>query len=245
MSKALKKIKPIEIENFYLKQESNPALKAQQSYANEQAMGIELPFRSICVGPSGSGKTNLTVNIIKCINNFDKIIILAKDLNEFLYQHIIKTYAAADKKLKTGPRVLAISDIHDMPKIDDIDPKENTLLIADDLVCEKPKDLLLLNAFWMRARKQQVSMIFLGQKYFSIPLFIRTNSNVIFIKAVNSSAELNGMLSQYQLGVSKQQLKDLYERAIPDPTDVTKFLTILPANPIATRFRANFDVMTL
>ena len=51
-------------------------------------------------GPSGSGKTSLLLNFIKLINVWDKVILLAKDLNEPLYQYLIQTYEKIEKKFK-------------------------------------------------------------------------------------------------------------------------------------------------
>ena len=122
-------------------------------YANEEKLNIKLPFRMLLCGPSGSGKTNILMGLIKQIGIFDKIILLAKHLDEPLYQHLINTYRKIEKKLKVE-MILAIDDIKDMPTVADCNEKENTLLIVDDMICENKKDLAKIESFWIAGRKK-------------------------------------------------------------------------------------------
>ena len=55
-------------------------------YDNEELMRIKLPFRGVLQGASGSGKTNIAMNLISGIGIWDKVIILAKNLEEKLYR---------------------------------------------------------------------------------------------------------------------------------------------------------------
>ena len=48
------------------------------------------PYRIIIIGGSWSGKTNALINLINEQNDFDKIYLYARDLNEPKYEYLIK-----------------------------------------------------------------------------------------------------------------------------------------------------------
>ena len=183
------------------------------NYDMENKLQIKIPFRMLLCGPSGSGKTSLLLNFLKMINIFDKIILLAKDLDEPLYKHLITTYEKIEVKLKCKI-LLAIDSVKDLPTPEDCDARENTLLICDDLICESKKDLAKLGSFWIRARKRSVSMIFLSQAYYGIPKIIRENSSYVCIKKVSTPKDLKRMLKEYELGVTIDELQKMYAHAL-------------------------------
>lgn len=226
-----------EIVNYYTH------LKSEKSdlhhYPNEEKIHISLPFRMLMCGPSGSGKTSLLLNFIKIIGIFDKIILLAKDLQEPLYKHLIETYGKIEKKLGIQV-ILAIDNIKDMPTPDDCDPKENTLMICDDLICEGKKDLDKVGAFWIRARKKGVSMVFLSQSYYAIPKLIRQNSSYVVIKKIDTPKDLKAMLKEYSLGVDIKELTALYHHAMKGDSHTSFFMIDTTTSSKALRFRANF-----
>ena len=47
-------------------------------------------YTIIIIGGSGSGKTNALINLINEQNDFDKIYLYARDLNEPKYEYLIK-----------------------------------------------------------------------------------------------------------------------------------------------------------
>ena len=110
-------------------------------YPNEDRLKIKLPFRMIIGGPSGSGKTIL-LNLMKLIGIFDKVILLAKHLDEPLYKHLQDTYRKIEKSSKINI-ILAIRTAKDLPLVEDCNVKENTLLIVDDMICEDKKELAI------------------------------------------------------------------------------------------------------
>lgn len=226
-----------EIINYYnhIKSEDNSI----RNYPNEKAINIKLPFRMLLCGPSGSGKTSLLLNFIKLIGIFDKIILLAKDLTEPLYKHLIETIGKVEKKYRIQ-MILAIDSIKDLPSPDDCDPKENTLMICDDLICEGKKDLDKVGAFWIRARKKGVSMVFLSQSYYSIPKLIRQNSSYVVIKRIETPKDLKAMLKEYSLGVDIEMLTKMYNHAMEGDSHTRFFMIDTTTDSKALRFRANF-----
>lgn len=92
ISEMAKPAKKVELTNFY---ETIPHQNdSLYSYPNESEIQMKLPFRALVLGPSGSGKTNIVMNLIKNINVFDQIVLLAKNLDEPLYKHLITTCRA-------------------------------------------------------------------------------------------------------------------------------------------------------
>lgn len=213
-------------------------------YPNEKEIQIKLPARILLLGPSGSGKTSVLLNLIKFIGIFDKIILLAKNLDEPLYKHLIETYRKLEKRHKTSI-ILAINDLKDLPGVDDCNPKENTLFICDDFICEAPKLLKKVEEFWVRGRKNGVTMAFLSQSYFDTPKMIRKNSNYIIIKRIGNPKDLKRILSEYKLGIDDDQLEQLYTNAM-NRGELTDFFMIdLETTDPQLRFRSNFSPQSL
>jgi Ni2+-binding GTPase involved in maturation of urease and hydrogenase len=231
---------PLKIENYY--DHIKDGDKIDRSYPNEKELQIKLPFRMMICGPSGSGKTNILINLIKMVGIFDQIILLAKDLEEPLYKHLIKTYAKIEKKHKVR-MLLAINDIKDLPSVDDCDEKLNILLICDDLICESKKDLALVESFWIRARKRGVSSVFLSQGYYCIPKKIRQNSNYILIKKLDTIKDLKAILKECSLGVDLNQVMALYKQALGTGDPHTAFFMIDSGGDESLRFRSGFTPM--
>lgn len=226
----------MELVNFYEHIETDD--DSIRHYPNESKINIKLPARILSLGPSGSGKTNGILNIIKFIGIFDQIVLLAKNLEEPLYKHLIDVYRKLEKKYKTKI-LLAITDINDLPPINQFDPKQNSLLIVDDMICENPKLLAKVEEFWIRGRKAGITMIFLSQSYFQTPKNIRKNSNYVIIKKIGNPKDIGRILSEYSLGVDKKQLEGAYHAAIDG--DFTSFFLIdLVTNKDELKFRKNF-----
>lgn len=223
------------VDNFY----SHIKKSEGRTYPNEDKVNIKIPARILLLGPSGSGKTNVALNIVKHIGVFTKIVLLAKDLEEPLYKHLIETYREAEKKLKRRI-MLAITKISELPSIDDFNPDEDNLLICDDLICEAKTDLAKVEEFWIRGRKKSITMMFLSQGYYHVPKKIRQNSQYIIIKKIDTPKDLKALLREYALGgVEPQQLLQMYHQATDG--DFTNFFMIdtLTSEP-ALRFRKNY-----
>lgn len=210
-------------------------------YPLEDKMHISLPFRMLILGPSGSGKTNVLLNMIKMIGIWDKVILLAKHLDEPLYKHLIDTYSKIEKKLKTQI-MLAINTTKDMPEVEDCSEKENTLLIIDDMICEDKKELAKIGKFWTQARKKGVSMVFISQSYYAVPKIIRQNTQYILIKKFDTVKDIRALMAECSLGIERDDLMKLYNHALSQGDPHTSFFMIdTTAATKALKFRANFS----
>jgi GTPase SAR1 family protein len=208
-------------------------------YPNESKINISLPARILVLGPSGTGKTNIILNVIKYIGIFDQIVLLAKNLEEPLYKHLIDVYRKLEKKHKIKI-LLAINDIKDLPSIAEFDPKTNTLLIVDDFICENPKLLAKISEFWIRGRKNGITMTFLSQSYFDTPKQMRKNSNYVIIKKVGNPKDLGRILAEYALGVDKKELEQAYHQALSGGNLTDFFMIDMETKKDELKFRTNF-----
>lgn len=218
------------IENFYKKSGMSKYL-IKQDNPNLHLHNLSvLPFRMVVVAPSGSGKTNFILNMLQKFSagkgTFNTITIITKNKQEPLYEWL------EDKTKKT---VKILEGIDNIPKLDSFNKEDQHIVIFDDLVLEK--DQKKMNEFYIRGRKKGVSVCYLSQSFFKIPKVIRTNCNYFVILKLSGKRDLNLILSEFELGVSKQELMDMYEYATKDKFNV---LLIDVEAPKETKFRKNF-----
>ena len=164
---------------------------------------LKIPFRMCVVAPSGSGKTNFLINLLNLFSQgngtFSSIHIITRNKDEPLYKWI--TSVCDQIIIKEG--------LQYTPKLDDYDKDRNHLVVWDDLVLSK--DLSMVENYYIRARKLNVSVIFISQSYFKIPKIIRNNCNYMIILKLSGNREVNVILSEFGLGVSKEELLKIYE----------------------------------
>ena len=166
---------------------------------------LKIPLRACIVAPSGSGKSNLLVNLLSLFcdgdGTFADMTIITRNKDEPLYRWL------TDK----CDQIRIVEGIHNTPKLDSMDKKENHLVVWDDLVLSK--DLSMVENYYIRARKLNCSVIFISQSYFKIPKIIRNNCSYMILLKLSGQREVNIILSEFGLGVTKEQLIELYEYA--------------------------------
>jgi hypothetical protein len=165
---------------------------------------IDLPFRLCLIAPSGSGKTNWLFNLLYQFTigkkgTFTTINIITQNKDEPLYNYLQSQL----------PSVEISEGLKSTPRLDDFDKRENHLVVFDDLVLSK--DLKVVENYYIRARKLNVSVCFISQSYFLIPKVMRINSSYIVILKMNGDRDLNLILSEYgSKGVDKQTLSNIF-----------------------------------
>lgn len=203
-------------ENYY--EHLDKKFKEEEiTYDNYKKVQIKVPFRMCVIGATGSGKTNAVVDLIKKINAFDKIILIAKDLEEPIYAQFIDHMRKAEKDSHT--EILTIgTKLEDLPKLDTIPTKTKTttLLIVDDMITEANRVQSGFAEYWIRGRKKKVSSIYLSQSYFKIPKLIRENSNYIILTKITTNRDLRMILKEYKLGITEEEMERLYEESTKD-----------------------------
>jgi hypothetical protein len=166
---------------------------------------LKLPFRMCIVAPSGSGKTNFLCNLIglfsKGKGTFQTITIITKNKDEPLYKWISSK----------SDQIVIKEGLSNTPPLDKYDKEFNHLLVWDDLVLSK--DLSMVENYYIRARKLNVSVIFISQSYFRIPKIIRNNCSYMVLLKLSGQREVNVILSEFGLGVTKDELIEIYKYA--------------------------------
>ena len=196
---------------------------------NFAAHRMTIPFRACVVGPSGSGKTGWLLNLIYRFSQgkgtWASITIVTANSDEPLYKYLRKQ----DDQIKI------VEGLQNTPKLDAFDKKENHLVVWDDLVLSK--DLSTVCTYYIRARKQNVSCAFISQSYYHIPLMIRKNCNYLILLKLQGSREINAILRECALGLTKEQLVAIYDYA----TDIKMSPLIIDFNDEPEkRFRKGF-----
>ena len=191
---------------------------------------LKLPFRMAIVAPSGSGKTNWLVNLIHLFSQgkgtFVDVHIVTRNKNEPLYNFLA---SKSDQiQIKEG--------MENLPQLDKFDIDVNHLVVLDDLVLSK--DQSRIENYYIRARKLNVSVIYISQSYFRIPKIIRGNLSYLVLLKLSGERELRLILSEGGLGLSKDELLGLYNYAVQNKFDV---LLIDYEAPIEKRYRRNFS----
>jgi hypothetical protein len=224
-----KKEAPAEIVNWYEKIPKEMLDTADNP--NFHIHHLKIPFRMCVVAPSGSGKTNFLLNLIHLFSQgakgtFADITIITRNKDEPLYNYLV---SKCDQiQVKEG--------IHNLPQLDKMDKKVNHLVCFDDLVLSK--DQSAIENYYIRARKLNCSVIYLSQSYFRIPKIIRNNCSYMVILKLSGNREVNLILSEFGLGVSREQLIAMYEYATQEK--FSPLLIDLEEDPFK-RFRKGFS----
>lgn len=216
------------MENFYNRKEMKKFIN-QSDNPNFNYHGISIPSRMLVIAPSGSGKSNFVCNLIQrfCIGNgtFDKIMIFCKDRSEPLYQYL--------HEVSKG--TIEVHEKMDMvPQINELNKNEQTLIIFDDMVLDKYP---IISEYWIRGRKKGCTTIYLSQSFYSVPKIIRQNTRYFVILKLAGSRDINMILKDLSLGLTKQELLNLYNYATKE-----KFSCLIIDNDSnENKFRKNFD----
>ena len=195
-----------EMINFYERVPKHMLLDAPNPNYDDHL--IKTPFRMCVSAPSGSGKTTFLLNLLQRFSTgkgtFAKIYIITRNADESLYNY-----------LKTKSDQIFIKEgLENLPNLDkDFDKTDGTQSIVcfDDLVLAKNQKPI--ENYYLRSRKFNVSCVYLSQAYHSIPIFIRKNSQYVVILKLGGQREVNRILSDFGLGVSKEQMLGMYEFA--------------------------------
>jgi ABC-type dipeptide/oligopeptide/nickel transport system ATPase component len=185
----------------------------------------------LIIGGSGSGKTQTLMNIIHNMNDtFNDIYVITKNKQEPIYEYL------EDKLGSKG--VSVVEGIENAPDLDkDINKKDQTLIVMDDLVLEANQRTL--EEYFLRSRKQNCSLIYISQSYYAVPKMIRKNLNYLVIKQLSSLQDLFRIMREYSLGDNKVQLKKIYDDATSN--NKQDFLLVDLDAPPENRFRKNFN----
>ena len=195
------------------------------------------PFRMIIAGASGAGKTNSVIDLLINCNNFEKVYIYAKQLDQPLYRYLIDLLTKIETKLKK--KIITYSeDINDIPAPKDFDKTKQNLIIIDDMIMENSKSLKKVEELYVKVRHNNASVAFLAQSYYAIPKMIRMNSGYVLIRGIDNKRDFKLIASNFSLDKTPDELYQLYKKATHDPMQV--FMVDLITTDPKQRFRQSY-----
>jgi hypothetical protein len=217
-----------------------------KSKSKDEEIGSPLmprtPCRVLIAGASGSGKSQLTANIImKGWIPFDKIVLCAKNPDQEVYEELEAHIADVAEENELDPKDLfqIVTDVNDVPKVEDFDKSKKTLLAFDDFITSS-KDLPKISDFFVRARHKGVSPFFLTQDFYQVPLIIRRNCNYFFLFGGMSERDLVSLHKDLaQGGLDVKEFKKIYRAATAEKYSFLMIDLVTDKKPL--RFRKMFD----
>ena len=185
------------------------------------------PFRMLIIRPSGSGKTNTLLNLINNLHPIDKIYLYAKDINEpkYLYEYLInKTEQAGIKNLNDPHAFIEYSDDMD-DVLDDIDNynknrDKKVLIVFDDMIAdiEYNKNFKrIIKELFYRARKINVSIVFITQSYFRALKDARLNSTHYILMKIGNKKELKRIAKEKSGQLDYKDFLKIYNYCTREP----------------------------
>ena len=218
------------MENFYEKKDVKKYIVKTEN-PNYDLHHFDIPFRSLVVAPSGSGKSNFITNLISLFcrgkGTFDQIHIFCKSKDEPLYRFLND---------KSKGLIEVHEDLEKLPPLNELKPNEQTLIIFDDMVTDIKKHPVI-SEYYIRGRKRGASLMFLSQSYYNTPKIIRQNINYCIILKLGGSRDINSLLREVSIGLTKEQLLEMYNIATKKKFDV---LIINMEKSGNERYRKNF-----
>jgi hypothetical protein len=219
--------------NFYEKMGDGikHAIKMPKSWKNHHIYNNSM---IMCIGGTGAGKTNALLNYLaRSSGEFSKIIIFTGSItDEPLYKILIEK----------NPEINIYNNIDELPDLEDFDNKKKDLpklIIFDDFINLKPKEMTKINKYLTQGRKYGFSCWLMGQSYTSIPKIISRNIQYYILFKINDNVSIDRILRNHNVfDIDHDLIKKVYQYCTKDPLN---FLLIdLKTQNNNERFRRNF-----
>ena len=204
------------------------------------------PFRMLIIGLSGSGKTNTLLHLINNLHPIDKIYLCAKDIHELKYKYLInKREQAGIKNLDDPKAFIEYSDDMD-DVLDDINTynknrDKKVLIVFDDMIADieyNKKFKKIIKKLFYRARKINVSIVFITQSYFKALKDARLNSTHYVLMKIGNKKELKRIAEEKSGHLDYKDFLKIYNYCTKEPYS---FMTIDARPNASIPFKKNFD----
>ena len=169
-------------------------------------------------------------------DTFGNIKIFTRNKSEAIYEWLEKKIPATHLQIYES-----LNDLPSLQKDKDgnvkaFDKDLQHLIVFDDLCLEK--DQSKIAEYFIRSRKiaKGISLMYLTQSYFKVPKTIRINLNYVILKKLSSTRDLNLIMSDYNLGISREKMMEVYKYCTNKKTD---FLMLDLDNDVEKRYRHN------
>lgn len=209
--------KPIDnsVTNFY----ETPELQEMMTKFDNPGFAqhqLPVPFYGIIAAQSGAGKSNLLLNIIRKSDRTYSHIYILNQMSEEIYEFL-------QKKMKKGLTVT--QKISEMPDFDELekDKLHPKLIVFDDMNNVKQAESYI-NTMYKRGRKCGCSVLYLAQSFFATPIFVRKNTQFLFLLSISGKKDLNLILQTFN-DVEPEKLMKMYKDATKKHLDFFKIHT--------------------
>jgi hypothetical protein len=185
-----------------------------------------------CIGGTGSGKSNALVNFLSLKNDaFHKIVIFSgSTTDEPLYSFL-------QNKI---PELEMYNDINELPSLDtydDDDKGHEKLIVFDDFINLKKKEMTKINEFLTSGRKFGFTCFVMGQNYTSIPKIITRNSHYFIVFRLGDNTSINNIIRNHNTtDIKKDDFKKEYLKATEDKGDFFMIDLKNPSKPLRKNF---------
>ena len=141
---------------------------------------------------------------------YDNIYIFCKCKDEPLYRYL------ADK---SKGLIEVFENLEKLPALNDLNACKQTLIIFDDMVTDIKKHPII-SEYFIRGRKKGASIMFLSQSFYNTPKIIRQNVNYVVILKLGGKRDINSLLREVSIGLTKEQLLEMYKEATKEKFNV-------------------------
>jgi hypothetical protein len=185
-----------------------------------------------CIGGTGSGKSNALVNFLSLKNDaFHKIVIFSgSTTDEPLYSFL-------QNKI---PELEMYNDINELPSLDtydDDDKGHEKLIVFDDFINLKKKEMTKINEFLTSGRKFGFTCFVMGQNYTSIPKIITRNSHYFIVFRLGDNTSINNIIRNHNTtDIKKDDFKKEYLKATENKGDFFLIDLKNPSKPLRKNF---------
>ena len=176
-------------------------------------------------------------NLINEQRDIDKIYLYAKDLSESKYEHLIKNRENAGIKHLNDSKAFiecsnTMNDVYE--NIDNYNPKRKRkiLIVFDDMIADimtNKKFQSLIKELFIRCRKLNISLVFITQSYFSVPIDVRLNSTLYLIMKINNRKELQNIAINHSANIDDKDFMKIYRDYTKEPFNFLTIYTTLPS----------------
>ena len=211
-----------EMTNFYEHKDIQKLLPKYHNPHFDQTQ-ISIPARIGVIASSGGGKTQWLLNFIAKTNDTWGHIHIVYKTSEPLYDFL-------SEKLK-GKNITFYTKLTDLPPPNDIGNKDKQqLIVFDDQVNEKNQEII--KEYCIRGRKigKGITVCYLSQSFFKIPKIVRLQFSHLILLKLSSNRDLNLILSDYSLGLNRDELAMIYKDATQTKFDFLKVAVDEPNN---------------
>lgn len=195
--------------------------KKRYDYPNKKNINIELPARFLLTGLTGSGKTTTLLEIIQQVNHFDFVAIIAKKIEEPLYQLLKSKYESVARTAGLDPAdmFLLSNSLSELPT--DYSEHNCSLVVIDDFMNSTAKELKPVLDLWIAGRKEGVSMCWLTQSYFKTLTTIRENCQYFIFKQLTNKKNTKRILDDLALDVPVDEVIKMYKK-VTEPEGLSR-----------------------